>query len=469
VAVARQHYERALEIAFAEDADRPDLLLSLGEMLTLGGEYSAAVQVLEEAVDLFRSMGDSRGLIRTLLRLQFALSVSGSRRPELGEEALALARSGPPSQELVDALTEWGATQYFVSGNPQVAVDAIDEAERVCEQQGFALSPWPLASRGGFRCALGDAAGLADFRRAVEMARNSNRNGYGFELSSCMSSLAVVVDWVEGPAASLRELDDCIRFCERRGMLADAAFMRITGLELRLTSGDWVTLSADIATDERTFAPADQPQNVRTLAAVRLMLPAWQGRLDGLPEALASTEAIRPDIATPWEDAYDAVPSSVAAAALGLSEAAERRLSDWAATPETASTVEYAWMVPSAVRTALSCSGLGLADRLRHRGDGRLPVQQHIMATVGSLLNEASGKHEAASAGFALAAGRWHEFGVPYEEGQALLGQGRCLVMLDQAPDASIPLAAAREIFARLGAKPAMAETNEWLARTNRA
>ena len=52
---------------------------------------------------------------------------------------------------------------------------------------------------------------------------------------------------------------------------------------------------------------------------------------------------------------------------------------------------------------------------------------------------------------------------MPYEEAQALLGQGRCLVALGKAPEAAAPLAAAREIFARLGAKPALAETDEWL------
>ena len=54
---------------------------------------------------------------------------------------------------------------------------------------------------------------------------------------------------------------------------------------------------------------------------------------------------------------------------------------------------------------------------------------------------------------------------MPYEEGHALLGQGRCLVALGTAPEAAAPLAAAREIFARLGAKPALAKTDELLLR----
>jgi hypothetical protein len=82
------------------------------------------------------------------------------------------------------------------------------------------------------------------------------------------------------------------------------------------------------------------------------------------------------------------------------------------------------------------------------------------------LLAETSGAHEAAAARFAGAAVGWSDFGMPYEEAQALLGQGRCLVALGREAEATAPLAAAREIFARLGAKPALAETDEWLTRT---
>ena len=61
-----------------------------------------------------------------------------------------------------------------------------------------------------------------------------------------------------------------------------------------------------------------------------------------------------------------------------------------------------------------------------------LPLHRRVVATVSGLLAEARGEHEAASAGFAAAATGWHEFGMVYEEGQALLGQGRCLVALGE-------------------------------------
>jgi class 3 adenylate cyclase len=53
-------------------------------------------------------------------------------------------------------------------------------------------------------------------------------------------------------------------------------------------------------------------------------------------------------------------------------------------------------------------------------------------------------------------------FGVP-EEAFALLGQGRCLLGLGREPEAVPVLQAAREIFVRLGAAPALAETDALL------
>ena len=125
-------------------------------------------------------------------------------------------------------------------------------------------------------------------------------------------------------------------------------------------------------------------------------------------------------------------------------------------------------LLPEAARIALLCDDAALAERLCCFGRGELPAVQIALASVAALRAEHRGEREAAAAGFADAAARWHDFGVPYEEAQALLGQGRCLVALDRAPEAAPVLEQARKIFARLGAKPAMAETDRLLGTSRR-
>jgi hypothetical protein len=87
-----------------------------------------------------------------------------------------------------------------------------------------------------------------------------------------------------------------------------------------------------------------------------------------------------------------------------------------------------------------------------------LPTQRCVRGYGDALLAEARGEYQAAAAGFADAAARWRDFGVPYEEAQALLGRGRCLAALHRAAEATLPLGQAWEIFQRLGAKPALSD-----------
>ena len=48
--------------------------------------------------------------------------------------------------------------------------------------------------------------------------------------------------------------------------------------------------------------------------------------------------------------------------------------------------------------------------------------------------------------------------------GLALLGRGRCLIATGRRAEAEEPLAAARDIFAQLGARPGLAEAQAILA-----
>lgn len=65
------------------------------------------------------------------------------------------------------------------------------------------------------------------------------------------------------------------------------------------------------------------------------------------------------------------------------------------------------------------------------------------------------------------AADRWERFGVVPEQGFALLGQGRCLLGLSRPTEAAPILQHAREIFGRLLAAPALAETDALLQQAS--
>ena len=66
------------------------------------------------------------------------------------------------------------------------------------------------------------------------------------------------------------------------------------------------------------------------------------------------------------------------------------------------------------------------------------------------------------------AADRWRTFDNVPERAYALLGQGRCLVALgDSAAEA--PLVEARDLFASMGYKPALAETEALLGESGAA
>jgi hypothetical protein len=114
------------------------------------------------------------------------------------------------------------------------------------------------------------------------------------------------------------------------------------------------------------------------------------------------------------------------------------------------------------VRTALALEEPALAARLAAGVEPRTPHVHRALAACRAQLAEAAGERAEAASLYAEAAERWRDFGNVPERAYALLGQGRCLAALDK-PEAEEPLRAARELFASMGYKPALAETEALL------
>ncbi len=165
----------------------------------------------------------------------------------------------------------------------------------------------------------------------------------------------------------------------------------------------------------------------------------------------------------PWISAYALLASAPVRFGLGQADAALGLLEGWEARPRPGSGPNYVAYLPEAVRTALAAGDVALATRLSTGIEPTLPMQRNVLASLRGLLSERRGETDTAADAFARAALRWREFRVPYEEAHALLGRGRCLVARGQRRKAAEPLAAAREIFARLEARPALGETDALL------
>jgi hypothetical protein len=95
----------------------------------------------------------------------------------------------------------------------------------------------------------------------------------------------------------------------------------------------------------------------------------------------------------------------------------------------------------------------------------RLTGYRLALTAAGAALAEAGGELEEGLRLHEEAAGGLEGFGWVVEYGQALLGQGRCLVGLGRSDQAASKVQAAREVFARLGARPLLAETEALFGR----
>jgi hypothetical protein len=120
--------------------------------------------------------------------------------------------------------------------------------------------------------------------------------------------------------------------------------------------------------------------------------------------------------------------------------------------------------LPDLIRVCMATGELVLARKLLDGLDVRAPGLRHCLTTAHALIAEAQGDLEQAADLHAQAAASWSNYGSLPEHGQALLGLGRCLARL-QHPQVSDRLREARAIFARLEARPLIAESDSWLQR----
>jgi class 3 adenylate cyclase/tetratricopeptide (TPR) repeat protein len=445
----------ALELAPAGDPARAQLLERWAQAVQQQGRLQDARHALEQALDLYREQDEPVAAGRVLTRLGLVVHRLGDPRSEqLFAEARDLLEAQPAGPELVSTYAYVAGRCMFGARNAD-AVAAAEQALALAAELGLPEPAFALHWRGLGRCGLGEADGIEDVRRALQLALEQN---LGRETGVIYGNLAWVVWSHQGPQAALDVMDEANAFCERRG-IAELALQNRAGISAALAElgqAEQALAEAVVAADQLQ-ATGDMSYLEMRAAQLRLLADRGASTQGPAPDELVATVRA---IGLPG---FIAVVFGAAAQFLlaqGRPDEAHALLQELDQLDVTR--VEVAGL-PSLLRVALALDDVPLARRLAAGVEPATSADAHAVASAEAQLAEAAGRHADAARLYQRAAERWHQFGNVPERAYALLGQGRCLVALGDV-DLAVPLTEARDLFASMGYKPALAETERLLA-----
>jgi class 3 adenylate cyclase len=461
VQAAKRFFERGLAIVDQGDRGRGRLLYGLGKATSHEGGPVAGLELLHQAADACQREGDVVREARA--KWYSAVLLTQMARPgadQLLDEAVQLLGTVPPSRVTLEVLTYKVFSDWLHTEQPAEMLAAANRVIALARELGepdpvIALSRACLA-----RVELGDPSAVDEYEQLVAIAL---ARGLGDESAQLMLNRGITLMSTIGPERAREALLETIDFAASRG-LEDAVISARSGLfETLWLGGEWRE-ALDLL--ENLTPVMEAAEDVWDLAQTKMQAAFLQLLRGDTPavESLVGWIAAKELDALRWFDENVLAAKAALQFAFGNQDESREMLSQW---------VEHRWVVHDAslsvfsvmaMRMALSFSDAKLAGRIAKTCLGNLPLNDLTSRSMNALLAEARGDLEIAVAGFADAVARWHDFGVPYEEAQTLLGQGRCLMALDRASEAAAPLTEAREKLARLGAKPALAEVDRLLA-----
>jgi class 3 adenylate cyclase/tetratricopeptide (TPR) repeat protein len=459
-AAAMSNLERALALAPEGHPERAEALARFGEAALQAGRYNEAAEALEEAIAVFRARGEIPAAARAMGTLGIVFGPLGDPRQwTLPAEALALLEPLGPSPELVAALTEV-ARINALQLRSEDAILVADRALALASELGLPRPARALGYRGTARANLGDPRGLHDYREAIELATEA---GQGREVALLHNNLGFSLASFEGPAVSLEVLHEGIAYAKPRGLTALLDSLTQSSLDALVDTGEHeeaLTLAAEMA--PRLEASGDVFDLVGVRAAqVRIFALRGQGAQEA--DVLAWLEPAARGTEDPQIVVFGLGAPALVRAGLDQGEAVAALLAEVESHPGARDNLNYPALLPAMVRTAVGIGEPALAARLVGGLEPRYPYAEHSLVAANAALTEARGNLQVAADAYADAADRWARFGVVPEQAFALLGLGRCLLGLSRPTEASPVLQHAREIFERLKATPALAETDALL------
>jgi len=468
---AERHLSRALDLLDAKDSRRGRVLAKWALAVADSGRYDEALPAFAEAASLLQQSGE----ITLAAEAEYLL---GGSEYDMGmpggisriRHAVEMIHGQPASLEKMAVLSNGAALEADL-GSPALALDLASAAVAAGDEldlsihggdpQGCSYCQIALMARGYARCHVGDLGGLDDMRVAAKASKSQGL----YPLPIMNYEVALLA--LRGPVACLPAHLDAVEAFSGRGIERLEVRLLCNGLTIDCVAGRW-----DKALRE-SGAAIDRLSGAHDVGALVFL----KASLALLHVSRGDIEAARPFVDWALERAREAAEPEYSVAALIASSSlvvksdpalAHTYLGELLETLSPGLSFGCMDMLPHALRTARLLRAEPCLEDLASRIELRAPMHDCARILAQALLSETRGDNAGASACYADAADRDRALGLPYEEAQALLGQGRCLVALGRAPEAAAPLAAAREIFARLGAKPALEETDALLEKAGR-
>jgi class 3 adenylate cyclase/tetratricopeptide (TPR) repeat protein len=453
---AERQLAAALELAPAGDPARASVLEGWAQAIQQQSRLQEARQALEQALDLHRDRGEVMAAGRVMVRLALVLFRLGESRrsKEILAAALELLEAQPAGPELVTAYT-YTAGNRALTGLYAEAVPAADRARALAGELGLPEPAFALQFGGVARCRLGEANGLEDIRRALQLALEQ---GQGREAGVIYNNLCYNGWYGEGAALALDVCEEGIAFCERRGITEVAWGLSTSKLGFLAELGrvDEALAQAGPLADRLQASGDIAFVDARTLQ-LRLLTERGTPGESGLDDLLS---AVR-EFGLPQLTAMALVVAAQLLLALGKHDQARAMLDELG---QLDAIPGFSPELPYLTRVALALDEAPLAEQLAAGIEPVTPLDQHALASARAQLVEATGEYSDAAGLYRETAERWRGFGSVPGRAYALLGQGRCLLALGDTR-AEFTLGQARDLFQSMGYKPALDETETLLAR----
>ena len=446
-AAAGTSLRRALELAPQGHPARARILALLARAEEASGRLSEAVRLYEEAVAAYSEAGDQAASDEATLGLSIAVLNAGdvTHSESLLDGMLARLEAQGPSELLARV---YASKQYHHQDDLTWAEKALEIAEHLGLRSVRlrALNMRGLARTGTF----GDPRGIGDLRTSLTLAFEEQATREANVAYVNLTGALALVD----PAAALEVADEGIAFASARGLSPTVKAVRQWAL-LRL--GRWDEL---IAAGREVLDVAEALGDrwaVGHAAAPMALVLTRRGATEEAAELVStfSSEVMKGMLG---------VPPIVAHRIRGALAEAERLLEEAVEVWVSGGTVP-AWNFDfgDLAREAAALHRPDLLDSLLELSAGDQGAAVDTKTTWLAIAAEAAGRHDEALGLFRDAEQRWQECSDPYERAHSLLGQSRCLIALERTNDAMGPLSEARDLFAQLGAVPALAETQALL------